>query len=169
MATETLPFAPGRTRRPQQPTPQPAKPQATKPAKLQPTNQPTKPTKPTKPSKPSRVSSPRHTRPIAATAARAPRAPFLVLLVGLLGGALVSLLVISTTLDEGSYQINRLIQENNALTKQKELLQQQVATDSDPGMIAREAAGYGMRPDKDLRFVSVPNKTISTSKSVTAP
>lgn len=158
MATETLPFAPGRTRRPQQAKPQQAKPQQTKP-------QQTKP----QPKKPSRVSSPRHTRPIGATAARTPRAPFLVLLVGLLGGALVSLLVISTTLDEGSYQINRLIQENNALTKQKELLQQQVATDSNPGMIAREAAGYGMRPDKDLRFVSVRNGTISTSKSVTAP
>lgn len=157
MATETLPFAPGRTRRPHPSTLPPS------------TLQPSKPRSPEPGPQPSRVSSPRHTRPIGSTAARAPRAPFLVLLVGLLGGALVSLLVISTTLDEGSYQINRLIQENNALTKQKELIQQQVATDSNPGMIAREAESYGMRPYKDLRFVSLSTGTISTSKSVTAP
>lgn len=148
MATETLPYTPGRTRRPR-PAPdqnRPPAPQARKP-----------------------VSSPRHTRPIGAKAVRTPRAPFLVLLVGLLGGALVSLLVISTTLDEGSYQINRLIQQNDALTRQQEVLQQQVAAASNPAVIAQEAERFGWRPSKNVEFLNPADGTIRVSKSVTAP
>ena len=55
------------------------------------------------------VTSPRHTRPVTGlntpARTRSPRMPFILLLVGLLGGALVSLLVISTTLAQGAFQI----------------------------------------------------------------
>jgi hypothetical protein len=146
MATESVPLAPGRTRRPQQkPRPQ-AGPQAGRQRK---------------------VSSPRHTRPFSAPAKGSPKAPFLVLLVGLLGGALVSLLVISTTLDEGSYQINNLIQQNDTLEKQQQALQQIVADDKNPGTIASRAEQLGMRPDKNLLFLNPVAGTISSSKPVT--
>jgi hypothetical protein len=136
------------------------------------------------------VSSPRHTRP-AAPPPRSPKAPgreerpeqrtrpadlrgpgrqqrmpFILLLVGLLGGALVSLLVISTTLDEGSYRITNLTNSNSALTKHIQVLTQQVADGQDPGTIEREAYQQGMRQDKNLRFVNTKTGKISSSAPV---
>jgi hypothetical protein len=96
-------------------------------------------------------------RPVYAPAGRArprhPRAPFILLLVGLLGGALVCLLVISTTLAEGSYRITNLQQQNANLAKQEQLLTQQVAQASSPAQIAQEAEQFGMRPNPQLQFI----------------
>ena len=118
------------------------------------------------------VSAPRHTRPLtgpgtkpatrpsvrpaaARTRPRHPRAPFILLLVGLLGGALVSLLVISTTLAQGSYRITSLQQQNANLAKQESTLTQQVAQASAPAQIAQEAEGFGMRPNPALQFINL--------------
>jgi hypothetical protein len=92
---------------------------------------------------------------VSRTRPRHPRAPFLLLLVGLLGGALVSLLVISTTLAQGSYQITNLQQQNANLAKQEQLLTQQVAEASSPAQIAQEAEALGMRPNPDLNFIDL--------------
>ena len=119
-------------------------------------------------------SAPRHTRPLAGTGTRPaepaarlakptagpprprhPRAPFILLLVGLLGGALVSLLVISTTLAQGSYRITNLQQQNANLAKQEQLLTQQVAQASSPTQIAQEAEQFGMRPNPHLQFINL--------------
>jgi len=124
-------------------------------------------------------SAPRHTRPIADTGTRPgkpttrpttrpaarppagrtrprhPRAPFILLLVGLLGGALVCLLVISTTLAEGSYRITNLQQQNANLARQEQLLTQQVAQASSPTQIAQEAEQLGMRPNPQLQFINL--------------
>lgn len=86
---------------------------------------------------------------------RRPRAPFILLLVGLLCGALVCLLFISTTLAEGSYRITSLQQQNANLAKQEQLLTQQVAQASSPAQIAREAEEFGMRPNPRLQFINV--------------
>src|ERR1700724_4933803 len=97
-----------------------------------------------------RVTAPRHTRPVPVprtrpaprtagprARSRAPRMPFILLLVGLLGGALVSLLVISTTLAQGSYRITSLQQQNANLAKQEQLLTQQVPPGENPAVIAK--------------------------------
>ena len=86
---------------------------------------------------------------------RHPRAPFILLLVGLLGGALVSLLVISTTLAQGSYRITSLQQQNANLAKQESTLTQQVAQASAPAQIAQEAEEFGMRPNPALQFINL--------------
>jgi hypothetical protein len=114
--------------------------------------------------------APRHTRPITGPAAaprtprpapggrtrpRRPRAPFILLLVGLLGGTLISLLVISTTLAEGSYRITGLQQQNASLARQEQLLTEQVAQAASPAQIAQEAEELGMRPNPDLRFLNL--------------
>src|ERR1700722_2744562 len=118
------------------------------------------------------VSAPRHTRPftgpqtrpatrpparpaLARNRPRHPRAPFILLLVGLLGGALVSLLVISTTLAQGSYRITSLQQQNANLAKQEQLLTQQVAQASSPAQIAQAAEALGMRPNPTLQFINL--------------
>ena len=77
------------------------------------------------------------------------------LLVGLLGGALVSLLVISTTLAQGSYRITSLQQQNANLAKQEQLLTQQVAQASSPTQIAQAAEALGMRPNPTLQFINL--------------
>ena len=114
----------------------------------------------TKPARPARPTPKPATRPagrpaIARARPRHPRAPFILLLVGLLGGALVSLLVISTTLAEGSYQVTSLQQQNANLAKQEQLLSQQVAQASSPAQIAQEAEDLGMRPDPQLQFIDL--------------
>jgi hypothetical protein len=99
---------------------------------------------------------------LARARVRHPRAPFILLLVGLLGGALVSLLVISTTLAEGSYQISGLQQQNTSLSKQEQLLNQQVAQDAAPAQIAQEAEELGMRPNPNLQFINVKTGKVVT-------
>ena len=94
-------------------------------------------------------------RAAARTRPRHPRAPFILLLVGLLGGALVSLLVISTTLAQGSYRITNLQQQNANLAKQEQMLTQQVAQASSPAQIAQEAEEFGMRPNPALQFINL--------------
>ena len=101
---------------------------------------------------------------IGRTRPRRPRAPFILLLVGLLGGALVSLLVISTTLAQGSYQITNLQQQNANLAKQEQLLTQQVAQAASPTQIAQEAEQLGMRPDPVLQFINLKTGKVVSGK-----
>ncbi len=113
-----------------------------------------------RPARPAQPASKPATRPsarppLARTRPRHPRAPFILLLVGLLCGALVSLLFISTTLAEGSYRITSLQQQNANLAKQEQLLTQQVAQASSPSQIAAEAQSYGMRPNPQLQFINL--------------
>ena len=52
------------------------------------------------------------------------------LLIGLLGGGLVCLLLINTTLAEGSFQITAMQHKNADLTQQEQALQQQTRSSS---------------------------------------
>ncbi len=132
------------------------------------------------------LTAPRHTKPSAEPSAkptakpsakpsarpavgyrtrpRQPRAPFILLLVGLLGGALVSLLVISTTLAQGSYQITRLQEQNTNLARQEQVLSQQVAQASSPARIASEAEQFGMQQNPNLRFINLKTGKIIQGK-----
>jgi hypothetical protein len=115
------------------------------------------------------VTAPRHTRPVTGPAAtrprtRSPRMPFILLLVGLLGGALVSLLVISTTLAQGAFQITNLQQQNANLARQEQTLTNQVAQAGNPAVIAAEAEHLGMRPNPRLGFIDLKTGKIVTGK-----
>jgi hypothetical protein len=161
MATDTMrrtPDAPSRPGRPSHPGPSR---RATPPGRGVPPGRGTIPKTPGAPGHPADtrtrpVTAPRHTRPGPRGARpRQPRAPFILLLVGLLGGALVSLLVISTTLAQGSFQITRLQQQDNSLARQEQLLSQQVAQASSPAQIAREAEALGMQQNPNLQFINL--------------
>jgi hypothetical protein len=111
------------------------------------------------------VTAPRHTRPaVARPRSRAPRMPFILLLVGLLGGALVSLLVISTTLAQGSFRITNLQEQNAELARQAQTLTNQVAQAGNPAVIAKEARQLGMRPNPNLGFIDVKSGKIVVGK-----
>jgi len=94
--------------------------------------------------------------------------PFILLLVGLLCGALVCVLVISTTLAAGSFRITSLQQQDQALAKEQQQLQQQVAQDQAPSVIAQRAEQLGMRPVNQLRFLNVKTGKISTNAATGA-
>ena len=118
------------------------------------------------------VTAPRHTRPVTGTGpgpatarppaprtarprprARSARMPFILLLVGLLGGALVSLLVISTTLAQGAFRITNLQEQNASLVRQEQSLTNEVAQAANPAVIASKAEQLGMRPNPHLGFI----------------
>jgi hypothetical protein len=118
------------------------------------------------------VTAPRHTRPVTgpgpgpATPARtrSPRMPFILLLVGLLGGALVSLLVISTTLAQGAFRITNLQEQNANLARQEQTLSNEVAQAGNPAVIAQQAKQLGMRPNPYLGFIDLKTGKIVTGK-----
>jgi hypothetical protein len=126
-----------------------------------------------------KVTAPRHTRPAArpgagpGTGSRAPgsrsavparpagarprarssRTPFILLLVGLLGGALVSLLVISTTLAQGAFRVTSLQEQNANLAREQQTLTNEVAQAGNPAVIAQKAEQLGMRANPHLGFI----------------
>jgi hypothetical protein len=114
------------------------------------------------------VTSPRHTRPVTGlntpARTRSPRMPFILLLVGLLGGALVSLLVISTTLAQGAFQITNLQEQNANLARQEQTLSNEVAQAGNPAVIAQQAKQLGMRPNPLLGFIDLKTGKIVTGK-----
>jgi hypothetical protein len=83
------------------------------------------------------------------------RLPFVLLLCGLLGGALVSALVISTTLAEGAFEITNLQNSTSAQAKQLQSLQEEVAQAQSPQQIAARATRLGMVGVGELRFVDL--------------
>jgi len=81
------------------------------------------------------------------------RTPFILLLLGLLGGGLVCLLVVNTTLAAASYRIDNLQRSNATASQQVQQLQQQVASEQSPGSIEQRALKLGMKPQQVLNFV----------------
>ena len=97
----------------------------------------------------------RPARAAGATLAGSHRMPFVLLLCGLLGGALVSALVISTTLAEGSFQINKLQDSTSALARQRQTLEEQVAQAQSAQVIEQRASKLGLRRPGELLFVNL--------------
>ena len=90
------------------------------------------------------------------------RLPFVLLLCGLLGGALVSALVISTTLAEGSFEISKLQSSTIAQARQLQSLQEQVAQAQSAAQIANRATELGMRPVGELMFLDLKTGKLTT-------
>ena len=84
----------------------------------------------------------------------------MLLLIGLLGGGLVCLLLINTTLAQNSFEINAIQQKNASLTQQAQGLQQQTTQEQSPASIAARAEKLGMRPVGRLRFIDLKNGLI---------
>lgn len=101
-------------------------------------------------------------RQAGAAVAGSHRMPFVLLLCGLLGGALVSALVISTTLAEGSYQITKLQDSTSSLAKQRQTLQEEVAQGRSAQTIEQRASQLGMRRVGELRFVDLKSGKVTT-------
>ncbi|MGO9670088.1 MAG: hypothetical protein ACLPS1_16185 [Streptosporangiaceae bacterium] len=81
--------------------------------------------------------------------------PFVLLILGLLGGGLVCLLVINTTLATASFAISNLQQGNASLAQQEQVLQQQIAQEESPASIEQRAYRLGLREQQVLSFLDV--------------
>jgi len=111
---------------------------------------------------PRRASGPAPAPAASGVSRHTQRMPFFLLLCVLLGGALICALVISTTLAAGSFQITRLQQANDALARQRQVLQDQVATAQSAQSIQQRALQLGMRPVGELRFLNLKNGQVQT-------
>ena len=83
------------------------------------------------------------------------RTPFVFLVVGLLGGGLLSLLMINTILATGAFQITALQQGNVTLAQREQTLQAQVAAQEAPATLAQRAASLGMHVQPRLHFLNL--------------
>ncbi|HEX3961095.1 MAG TPA: hypothetical protein VHZ03_31505 [Trebonia sp.] len=104
----------------------------------------------------------------ARSRAAAQRMPFLLLVCGLLGGALVSALVISTTLDAGSFKITQLQQQDSQLDQQRQQLADQVASENSSPVISQRAYELGMRQQGVLRFLDLKAAQTETDANTAA-
>lgn len=96
------------------------------------------------------------------------RTSFVLLLLGLLGGGLVCLLVVNTTLAANSIEIINLQKQNAVRSEQVQELQQQVAAARSATMIEKEARRLGMRPDPELMFINLRTKNIEAPRGAAA-
>ncbi len=102
----------------------------------------------------SRAAYPASTAHLAGTATL-PRMPFVLLVLALLGGGLICLLVINTTLGATSFRISQLQGTNASLATQEETLQQQIAAERSPAQIAKLACALGMRAQTNVNILDL--------------
>ncbi|WP_192810045.1 FtsB/FtsL family cell division protein [Actinomadura rudentiformis] len=83
-------------------------------------------------------------RPAAVRQAAPPRTPFVLLIVGLMGGALVSLLLLNTVLAEDSFRLTELQRNNKLLDQQRQALEREIAREESPERLRQKAEALGM-------------------------
>ncbi|MFJ9561697.1 septum formation initiator family protein [Streptomyces fuscichromogenes] len=95
----------------------------------------------------------------AGRANQAARTPFVLLVVLLLGGGLISLLVLNSALSEGSFKLDDLQKQTKNLTDEEQALQRDIDAYSAPDALQRRARELGMVPGGDPAFLG-PDGTV---------
>ncbi|MEU8776045.1 hypothetical protein [Streptomyces sp. NPDC048606] len=104
-----------------------------------------------------------------APAGGAARMPFVLLVVALLGGGLISLLLLNSALNEGSFQLSKLKRETTALTDEEQALQRDVDAYSAPDALQRRAHELGLVPGGSPVFIGPDGKVAGTVSTAEAP
>ncbi|MDV9201211.1 FtsB family cell division protein, partial [Streptomyces sp. Wh19] len=89
----------------------------------------------------------------------AARTPFVLLVVVLLGGGLITLLVLNSALNEGSFRLSELKKRTTELTDEQQALQRDVDNFSEPDALERRARELGMVPGGSPAFLN-PDGTV---------
>ncbi|TXS08494.1 FtsB family cell division protein [Streptomyces sp. wa22] len=84
----------------------------------------------------------------------AARTPFVLLVVLLLAGGLISLLLLNSALNEGSFRLSKLKRETTELTDEQQALQRDVDSYSEPDALERRARELGMVPGGSPAFLN---------------
>ncbi|MFJ3721752.1 hypothetical protein ACIPYQ_04170 [Streptomyces sp. NPDC090045] len=94
---------------------------------------------------------------------QAARMPFVLLVVALLGGGLISLLLLNSALNEGSFQLSKLKKETTALTDEEQALQRDVDAYSAPDALQRRAQELGLVPGGSPVFIGPDGEVAGTA------
>ncbi|MER7985915.1 septum formation initiator family protein [Streptomyces noursei] len=89
----------------------------------------------------------------------AARTPFVLLVVVLLGSGLITLLLLNSALNQGSFELSKLERKTGELTDEQQALQQEVDGYSAPDALARRARRLGMVPGGNPAFL-MPDGTV---------
>ncbi|WP_436736504.1 septum formation initiator family protein [Streptomyces sp. BBFR102] len=115
-------------------------------------------------------------RLLPAGPAGAARAPFVLLVVALLGGGLITLLVLNSALNEGSFTLSELKRENTELTDEQQALQLDVDAHARPDALRRRADALGLVPggipvflDRDGTVRGVPSPAPTPVRASPSP
>ena len=81
--------------------------------------------------------------------------PFVLLVLGLLGGGMVCLLVVNTTLGATSFRLSQLQSENEKLALQERTLQGRIQNEQAPDEIAKRAYQLGLRPEANATILDL--------------
>ena len=100
---------------------------------------------------------------------RAAKAPFIALVLGLLGGGLVTLLLINTALSQGAFAVQKLQKTNIALTEQQQQLNKDLADADQPQALASKAVALGMVPGGAPAFFRLPDGKVLGAPKVAVP
>ncbi|QES58794.1 hypothetical protein DEJ51_08670 [Streptomyces venezuelae] len=100
---------------------------------------------------------------------QAARMPFVLLVVALLGGGLISLLLLNSALNEGSFQLSKLTKETTALTDEEQALQRDVDAYSAPDALQRRAHELGLVPGGSPVFIGPDGKVAGSPVVAEAP
>ncbi|MFF1690550.1 MULTISPECIES: hypothetical protein [unclassified Streptomyces] len=99
---------------------------------------------------------------------QAARTPFVLLVVLLLGGGLITLLMLNSALNEGSFRLNDLKKQTTDLTEDEQALQRDVDAYAAPDSLQRRARELGMVPGGDPAFLN-PDGTVRGVPGAAAP
>lgn len=102
-------------------------------------------------------------------AGQAARTPFVLLVVALLGGGLISLLLLNSALNQGSFQLSKLKKETTALTDEEQALQRDVDGYSAPDALQRRAHELGLVPGGSPVFIGPDGKVAGTASPAAEP
>ncbi|MFC0042768.1 hypothetical protein, partial [Actinomadura rayongensis] len=83
----------------------------------------------------------------------APRAPYFLRTAALLGGALLSHLLLNTVLAEDAFTLTRLQRDNKILAQQKQGLEEEIAREESPESLRKKAEQLGMRQPDTLAWL----------------
>ncbi|MFG2431351.1 septum formation initiator family protein [Streptomyces sp. NPDC048590] len=98
----------------------------------------------------------------------AARTPFVLLVVLLLTGGLISLLLLNSALNEGSFRLSELKRETTELTDEQQALQRDVDGYSKPDALERKARELGMVPGGNPAFLGPDGKVRGVPERATA-
>lgn len=85
-------------------------------------------------------------RLLPGTRTQAARAPFVMLVLAILGIGLLGLLLLNTTLQQASFDLDKLRQDTTELRDRNAVLVQQLSERNAPDRLARSARELGMTP-----------------------
>ncbi|MEU6167737.1 FtsB family cell division protein [Streptomyces tanashiensis] len=99
----------------------------------------------------------------------AARTPFVLLVFVLLGGGLITLLLLNSALNQGSFQLNELKDRTTELTDEEQALQRDVDDYAAPDALERRARELGMVPGGSPAFLGPDGKVLGEPSVAVAP